>query len=184
MPTWVALLRGINVGKHKRIAMADLRALVEELGGTDVRTYVTSGNVVFASDVTDPARLEDVIADAIRASLGQDVPVVVRTAAEMAQIVAGNPFPEATADPKTLHVAFLARTPDPDAVARLAEVEKGEDDYRVVGKNVYLFYPNRLTGAVFMPNGLDAALGMVTTSRNWQTVVKLAEMAGTSGGSR
>jgi len=177
MPTYVALLRGINVGKHKRISMADLRALVENLGGTDVKTYVNSGNIVFDHEETKAATLETAIADAIRDRIGQEVPVVVRTAQEMAEIVAGNPFPDVAGDHTTLHVTFLARTPDPKAVKALAEAEKGDDDYRVVGKDVYLYYPNKLTGAVFMPNGLDAALGMVTTSRNWRTVTKLAEMA-------
>ncbi len=176
MPTYVALLRGINVGKHKRISMEDLRALVAGLGATDVRTYVNSGNVVFRSDEPDAASLERTIADAIREKLGQEVPVVIRTGEEMAEIVRSNPFPDVT-DHRTLHVTFLARTPDPAAVAALATVEKGDDDYRVIGREVYLHYPNRLTGAVFMPNGLDDALGMVTTSRNWRTVVKLAGMA-------
>lgn len=177
MPTYVALLRGINVGKHKRIAMADLRALVEDLGGAGVKTYVNSGNIVFGHEGTDPAVLEGAIADAIRDRIRHDVPVVIRTGEELAEIVAKNPFPDAAVDHKTLHVTFLARTPDAEAVKALAKAEKGPDDYRVVGKEVYLSYPNKLTGAVFMPNGLDAALGMVTTSRNWQTVTKLAEMA-------
>jgi uncharacterized protein (DUF1697 family) len=177
MPTYIALLRGINVGKHKRIAMADLRALVEDLGGTDVQTYVNSGNVVFDHDETDATSLEHAIAGAIRDRIGHEVPVVIRTAEELAAVVAGNPFPDAASDHKTLHVTFLARTPDAGAVTKLEGAEKGPDDYRIVGNNIYLFYPNKLTGAVFMPHGLDAAVGMVTTSRNWQTVTKLAEMA-------
>ena len=178
MPTYVALLRGINVGKHKRIAMADLRALVAGVGGTDVRTYVNSGNVVFDHEEVDVASLERAIEEAIQETIGHDVPVVIRTGEELARIVAENPFPEAAADHKTLHVTFLARTLERETVAWLAGAEKGPDDYRIVGNNVYLFYPNKLSGAVFMPNGLDGALGMVTTSRNWQTVTKLAEMAG------
>lgn len=177
MTTYVALLRGINIGKHKRIAMADLRALVEDLGGTDVKTYANSGNVVFGHTESGATRLEVAIADAIRDRTGQDVPVVIRTGEELAEIVSKNPFPDAAVDHKTLHVTFLARTPDAEAVKALAKAEKGPDDYRVVGKEVYLSYPNKLTGAVFMPNGMDTALGMVTTSRNWQTVTKLTEMA-------
>jgi uncharacterized protein (DUF1697 family) len=177
MPSYVALLRGINVGKSKRISMADLRALVEHLGGTDVKTYVNSGNIVFGHEETSEEKLETAIADAIKDRIGHEVPVVIRTGAELAKIVAGNPFPDAAADPKTLHVTFLAKKPDAKAVKALADAEKGPDDYRVVGKDVYLFYPNKLSGAVFMPNGLDAALGMVTTSRNWRTVTTLAEMA-------
>ncbi|HVL23593.1 MAG TPA: DUF1697 domain-containing protein [Thermomicrobiales bacterium] len=177
MPIYVALLRGINVGKSRRISMADLRALVEHLGGTGVKTYVNSGNIVFGHEETSAATLETAIADAINERIGQAVPVVIRTGDELATIVEKNPFPDAVSDPKTLHVTFLAKKPDAKAVKALADAEKGPDDYRVVGRDVYLFYPNKLTGAVFMPNGLDAALGMVTTSRNWRTVTTLAEMA-------
>jgi uncharacterized protein (DUF1697 family) len=177
MPSYVALLRGINVGKNKRIAMAELRSLVEGLGYSGVMTHLNSGNVVF----TGPEGPNQVIAarieEKIRADLGMDVAVVVRTGEEMRRIMAENPFPARAEDHKTLHVAFLADVPDPAAVAALASVEKGEDDYRVIGDNVYLSYPNKLTGAVFMPNGLDRALGLASTSRNWRTVVKLAEMS-------
>jgi uncharacterized protein (DUF1697 family) len=101
MPSYVALLRGINVGKSKRISMADLRALVEHLGGTDVKTYVNSGNIVFGHEETSEEKLETAIADAIKDRIGHEVPVVIRTGAELAKIVAGNPFPDAAADPKT-----------------------------------------------------------------------------------
>jgi uncharacterized protein (DUF1697 family) len=177
MPRYVALLQGINVGKHKRIAMADLRALVEGLGHADAQTHLNSGNVVFTVEDGTNAELAAAIEDAIAARLGLHVPVVVRSGAELARIVANNPFPEAAADPKTLHVTFLGAEPDPERVAALAEVERGEDDYRVAGSDVYLFYPNKLTGATFMPTGLGTALGVVATSRNWRTVTRLAEMA-------
>lgn len=177
MPRYVALLQGINIGKHKRVAMADLTALVEGLGHADVKTHLNSGNVVFTAGGGTNAELATAIEDAIAAELGLDVPVVVRSGEELARIVANNPFPEAAADPKTLHVTFLGAEPDPERVAALAEVDRGEDDYRVAGADVYLFYPNRTTGATFMPTGLGKALGVVATSRNWRTVTRLAEMA-------
>jgi uncharacterized protein (DUF1697 family) len=176
---YAALLRGINVGKHKRIAMADLRALVEGLGYTDVKTHLNSGNVVFTAAGGDNLELAGAIEAAIAAETGLAVPVVVRSGAELAGIVANNPFPDAAADPATLHVTFLGAAPDPERVAALAEVDRGEDDFRVAGDVVYLFYPNKLTGATFMPTGLDAALGVVATSRNWRTVTKLAELTAT-----
>ena len=177
MPRYVALLQGINVGKHKRVAMADLRALVERLGYTEVKTHLNSGNVVFAAASSANEELATLIEDAISKELGLEVPVVVRSGEELARIVAGNPFPEAAADQTTLHVTFLSEAPDPERVAALAEVERGDDDYRVVGANVYLYYPHKLTGATFMPTGLGKALGVVATSRNWRTVTRLAEMA-------
>jgi uncharacterized protein (DUF1697 family) len=178
MPRYVALLQGINVGKHKRIAMKDLRALVERLGYSDVTTHLNSGNVVFtAARATDEALAAGIEA-AIASDLGLDVPVVVRSGDALARIVENNPFPDAAADHTTLHVTFLGADPAPDRVASLAERERGEDDYRVEGADVYLFYPNKTSGAVFMPTGLGPALGVVATSRNWRTVTKLAELAG------
>ncbi|MBA2247949.1 MAG: DUF1697 domain-containing protein, partial [Chloroflexia bacterium] len=107
----------------------------------------------------------------------QPVPVIIRSAAEMAATVANNPFPERVPEPTTLHVSFLSATPDPAAVAALEDIEKGEDDYRVIGRDIYLSYPNGMSGAVFMVNGFDRALAVTSTSRNWRTVTKLAEMA-------
>jgi uncharacterized protein (DUF1697 family) len=172
MPRYVALLQGINVGKHRRIAMSDLKAIVEGLGHTEVRTHLNSGNVVFTAGKRPNDGLAREIADAVTARTGLDVPVVIRSGEEMRAIVASNPFPNA-ADHKTLHVTFLGATPHPDDVAALAQRDRGDDDYRVVGADVYLHYPNKITGAVFTLNGLSA----VATSRNWRTVTRLAEMS-------
>lgn len=177
MARYVALLQGINVGKHKRIAMSDLRTLVEGLGHTDVTTHLNSGNVVFTADERSNEELAGELQAAIATALGLEIPVVVRSGEEMRAIVANNPFPEAAADHKTLHVAFLDRELDPQHVVALAEAERGDDDYRIDGPNVYLYYPNYLTGATFLPNGLGKGQGVVSTSRNWRTVTRLAEMA-------
>jgi len=177
MPAYVALLRGINVGPRKRIAMAELRRLVSELGHTNVSTYVNSGNVVFDSESTDTVAIAADLEAALAETIGQPVAVVVRSAAEMAATVANNPFPERVPEPATLHVSFLSATPDPALVNALRVVEKGEDDYRVVDQDIYLSYPNGMSGAVFMVNGFDRALAVTSTSRNWRTVTTLAAMA-------
>ncbi|HWV23687.1 MAG TPA: DUF1697 domain-containing protein [Thermomicrobiales bacterium] len=172
MATYVALLRGINVGGNKRIAMAALRELVEGLGYGNVQTYVNSGNVVFTTAMSPNGDIARNIHEAIRRQLGMDVAIIVRTDEEVRRVVAGNPFPERVEEPKTLHVTFLAETPDPDEVAKLADLPRGDDDYRVIGDVVYLSYPNKMTGAVFLPK-----LSVPQTNRNWTTVMKLAEMA-------
>lgn len=177
MPRYVALLRGINVGRNKRISMQDLRTLVESLGHQEVRTHLNSGNVVFTAAERSHEELARKIEASILSTLGMDVPVIVRTGEELGTIVDNNPFPEHADDHKTLHVTFLSTTPDARLVDALADVEKGDDDYRVVGTDVYLYYPNKLTGAVFMPAGLDKALKVTTTSRNWRTVTTLSTMA-------
>lgn len=176
MADYIALLRGINVGKNKRVAMADLRALVERIGYTNVKTHLNSGNVVFSGPSQPNQAVAAAIETAIAQTLAMEIPVVVRTGEELQRIVAENPFPERADDHTTLHVAFLSGTPDPKVVDTLASVDKGDDDYRVLGDNVYLSYPNKITGAVFMPTGLDNALNLPSTSRNWRTVLKLAEM--------
>ncbi len=179
MPRYVALLRGINIGAKKRIAMTDLKALVEDLGHDDVATYVNSGNVAFSTtDDWDNRELGRTITAALASHHGLAVPVVVRSGEELARIVAGNPWPEHAVSHKTLHVSFLDAEPEPALVEALLHAERGDDDYRVIGDNVYLHYPNGMSGAVFMVNGLDQALGVTATSRNWRTVLKLAEMTG------
>lgn len=177
MATFVALLRGINVGPRKRIAMAELRELVARLGHTSATTYVNSGNVVFDSASTDPLTIAADLEAALGETIGQPIPVVIRNAAEMAATVANNPFPERVPEPTTLHVSFLSATPDPVLVDAFRNVETGEDDYRVIGRDIYLSYPNGVSGAVFMVNGFDRALAVTSTSRNWRTVTTLAEMA-------
>ncbi|CAN5836098.1 DUF1697 domain-containing protein [soil metagenome] len=179
MKRYVALLRGVNIGAKKRIRMVDRRALIESLGYKEVKTYVNSGNAVFTSSAAcDNATLAKRIGEALSAEHGLDVPVVVRSGGEVALIVANNPFPEHAANHKTLHVSFLSEEPSADLVDALSSMDRGEDEYRVFGENVYLHYPNGISGAVFMVNGLDKALKVDSTSRNWRTLVALAEMAG------
>ena len=173
MTQYVGLLQGINIGKHKRIAMSDLKTIVENLGHSDVKTHLNSGNVVFTAEGSNDD-LARVIEGAITSQLGIDVPVVVPSGDEMRRIVENNPFPNAAVDHTTLHVTFLSSVLDPATVASLAEREKGDDDYRVAGTNVYLHYPNKITGAVFTLHGLN----VVATSRKWRTVTRLAEMVG------
>jgi uncharacterized protein (DUF1697 family) len=107
---YVALLRGINLGARNKLAMADLRTLVTELGAEDVETYVQSGNVVFTSG-SSAATLKRQIEERIRRDHGHEIAVLLRTRAELAKLVAGNPFPRAGKDPATLHVTFLADAP-------------------------------------------------------------------------
>ena len=178
MTTCVALLRGINIGSKKRIAMADLRALVADLGYGNPRTLVNSGNVVFDRDGN--ASNEQVaasIGDALRDCHSLKVPVVVRTGDELRAIVARNPFPDVAATPKLLHVFFLGVKPEAARVEALQEVERGDDDFKVIGSELYLSVPNGLSGGTLSLLNLDRMLGVLTTSRNWNTVTKLATMA-------
>jgi uncharacterized protein (DUF1697 family) len=155
--------------------MADLRALVEELGGEEVRTYLQSGNVVFRSRST-PSKLEEALAQSIRRTFGLDVTVLVLTAERLAKIVADNPFVVRGAAPAALHVTFLASRPDPTRVRRLSDGSFAPDEFRAAGDAVYLHCPNgygrtKLSNAV-----LEKQLAVPATTRNWKTVMMLAEL--------
>ncbi len=142
MTSYVALLRGINVGGHAKVAMDDLRQLFTDLGHADVKTYIQSGNVVFRSTVEDASKLARGIESRIAADMNMTVTVMLRSEEEMAQIVAANPFLGSGADESKLHVTFLAAAPDAEATARL-ETPAGEpDELAIVGQEVYLHCPN------------------------------------------
>lgn len=172
MAVTVALLQGVNVGKYKRISMADFKALIADLGGRDAVTVANSGNIVFTHDQTDEAKLCAAIEKAVTEHVGVEIPTVTRTAAEMQQIVAANPYPEVT-DTKCLHVDFLANeTPDV-----LEDIEFGEDHLTVIGREIYMHLPNKISGTTHDGKTIQKRLGTRHTSRNWNTVTKLAQIA-------
>jgi uncharacterized protein (DUF1697 family) len=174
--TYVALLRGINLGSRKRVSMPDLQALFASLGAEDVVTYVQSGNVVFTS--SDGAeKLIAALERRIRRDLGLTVTVLLRTQPQLAKVLAGNPFAKRVKEASKLHVTFLAEKPDRSLVSDLDPEPAAPDEFRVVGQEVYLHCPNgygrsKLTNAYF-----EKQLGVAATTRNWNTVTKLAELA-------
>lgn len=173
----VALLRGINVGKAKRLAMADLRALVEELGYADVRTLLNSGNVVFAAPGVTAGEAAARIEEAIAARVGFSSRVTVLTAAELAAAVAGNPLLELADNPSRLLVAVLS---DP-ADRRLLEPLVGQDwapEVLALGARVaYHWCPDGVL-ASRLAEAMGRALGDAVTTRNWATMTKLHLLAG------
>ena len=165
------LLRGVNVGKHNRIAMADFRALLEGVGATDVRTLLQSGN----SGVTaDPTGLEEKVEHALREQVGLNVRVLVRTLDQLEQVVAECPFPEkAASDPKMLHVAFLEHPADPDTVAAFG-LRHGDDEIALGEKDLYLSYAKSSFDSPI--NKVLTKLAGVASTRNWNTVLKLRDL--------
>jgi uncharacterized protein (DUF1697 family) len=172
MTTYIALLRGINVGKAKRIAMADLRALLEGLGHTDVATLLNSGNVVFRSDKKTSAKIATEIAAAIAAQLKIDVPVIVKSAKDLAAIMAENPFADTATDPSRLLVAF---TPDAATLANLNAIAPhvvAPEQFLVGTHAAYL----HCASGILESKAAEAMLGKAgkaATTRNWGTVQKL-----------
>lgn len=173
MTTYVALLRGINVGKAKRVAMADLRALVEELGHTDVATVLMSGNVVFSSSKRGASALARGIEDAIREQLGMDVRVLVRRATEVRKVVDDVPFAdEAAKAPNRLQVTFLDGVPDRSALRPVLEADWSPEAVAVGKGVVYAWQPNGMTGSK-LGEALAKVPGPVATTRNLATLQKL-----------
>ncbi len=172
---YVALVRGVNLGARNRLAMADLRRVVEDVGGRDVQTYVQSGNAVFRSSA-GRAKLERELASGL-GGLGLECPVIVRTARQLGALAAGNPFARPRRDPLTLHVTFLAAKPARERMRRLAAGDFAPDELHVAGTDVYLHCPNGYGRSTLSNAFLERQLGVPATTRNWRTVTALAELS-------
>jgi uncharacterized protein (DUF1697 family) len=173
----IALLRGINLGPNRRVAMADLRRLLADAGHEDVRTHLQSGNVLLTSDAP-PEKLQRDLRKQIDEALGIDVEVVVRSRAELADAIERNPFAREAADqPKRLQVSFCDAEPDPAIAAKLEEAAAGGERVAVSGREIYAWHPDGIQRSVLAKQLADRRLGVTTTARNWNTVTKLLEMA-------
>ena len=176
MRTYVALLRGINVGGQTRVGMDDLRRLFDALGHAAVQSYLQSGNVIFRSPVDEPSRVAGEIERRIAGDLGVMVTVLVRTADDLAQVVANNPFVGREIDPATLHVTFLAHAPQPERVARLETTSGESDELALVRREVYVHCPNGYGRTKLNNAYIERQLGVAATTRNWNTVSRLREL--------
>jgi uncharacterized protein (DUF1697 family) len=175
----ILLLRGINIGPNKRIAMPELRALLTEAGFEGVRTYVQSGNVVLMSSVSANklgARSEKLIAE----RFGFDVDVIVRTADELAEVVARNPLADVADNPKRYQVSFLDAEPNPEAVAKIADAAAPTERLVLVGRELYAWHPDGVGRSKMWTKLAGNTLGVRATARNWTTVTTLLEMSSES----
>lgn len=179
MTTWIALLRGINVGGNRRVPMADLRAALEALGLDAVQTYIVSGNVVFRSRRTDAVALTADIEAAIDRRFGFGVAVVLRTAAEMRAVLAGDPLPAGSAaDPARRYAIFLSADPAPERLAAIDPADVAPDEFVASDRVIHAWYRNGLQESKLAGRLTDRGLGVTATARNWNTVRKLVELAG------
>jgi uncharacterized protein (DUF1697 family) len=173
---FVALLRGINVGKHRRLAMADLRAVLTEAGHTDVTTHLQSGNVILETRERSPDTVARSIEETLGTGLDLDIDVIVRKASDLTKVAKNNPFLGRGADPATLYVAFLKSKPAAAAARALKDADFGRDEFVLRGAELYLRYPggygrSKMTGATF-----ERVLRTPVTVRNWKVVTKLVEL--------
>ncbi|MCX4814697.1 DUF1697 domain-containing protein [Streptomyces sp. NBC_01239] len=176
--TYAALLRGINVGGNRKLPMADLRTLLEGLGLDGVRTYLQSGQAVFTSGHGDEESLAADIARAIEERFGFTVDVVVRDHAYLAAIVADCPFPAAELEGKQLHVTYYSVPLADDRFAGLDQAAFLPEEFRLGDRALYLYAPDGLGRSKLAAELSRPRLnkGVVATTRNWNTVVKLVEM--------
>jgi uncharacterized protein (DUF1697 family) len=174
----VAFLRAVNVAGRASLAMADLRKLGEGLGFTNVRTLLQSGNLVFDSGVKKAPTLESAFEAALKKH-GIETDFMVRRADELDAVIAANPFPkEANSDPGHLVVMFLKDAPGAKAVVALQAAVKGREVIRHKGRELYIVYPDGIGRSKLTNKFIESRLDTRGTGRNWNTVTKLAALAG------
>jgi uncharacterized protein (DUF1697 family) len=192
MPIYISMLRGINVGGHKRVKMDELRKSFEGLGFEQVQTYIQSGNVVFKAGKLSTPKLSKRIEEAILRDFGFPVSVISRSSDELAAVIEGNPFLKERSldkekidkekldkekiDLERLHVMFLSEAPALAALKKLGELTAAPDQLRSIDREIYFYLPNGVSGSVLMKSPVDRILAVVTTTRNWRTVNSLHQM--------
>ncbi|HSO56695.1 MAG TPA: DUF1697 domain-containing protein [Paenisporosarcina sp.] len=174
MTIYIALLRGINVGGHNIIKMADLKQLLETMGLTNVQTYIQSGNIVFESEA-ESDELSQRIEQQIKDTFGFSVPVILRTSKEWKKMIDNCPYSvETLVDGESVHVTLLSEKPSQEALTKLQNFPSGVDQYDVQDKDIYLFLRQNFRDSK-LPLQLQK-LGVSATIRNWKTTMKLAAM--------
>jgi uncharacterized protein (DUF1697 family) len=179
MQTFISILRGINVSGQKKILMADLKVLYENLKFKDVRTYIQSGNVIFKSnEPLSDIEFEKKIEDQIFKKYDFHVPVIIRSEDEIRKIIAANPFlKEKNIEQKKLHVTFLSNIPDKENVESIEKMDFSPDKFMISGKEVYLYVPNGYGETKISNTFFEKKLKVKATTRNWNTVNKLSELS-------
>lgn len=175
MQTLIALLRGINVGGKHKLPMRELKTILEALGLEDVQTYIQSGNVVFRSERTDTTALAQEISEAIGERHGFTPQVFMLDKAALQKAMDANPFPEAEADPKSLHFFFLEAEPSDPGLDRLEAWKAERERFALIDKVFYLHAPDGIGRSKLAAN-VGRGWDVTITARNWRTVQKIMEM--------
>jgi uncharacterized protein (DUF1697 family) len=182
MKTYAALLRGINLGGRRKLPMAELRQLMEGLGHQGVRTHLQSGQAVFGTGRGDEESLAAELTEAIGKHCGFPVDVIVRDHAYLAAVADACPFPAAELEGKELHVTYFSAPVTADRFAEIDQAAHLPEEFRLGDRALYLYVPaglgqSRLAGALSRPR---VTKGLIATTRNWNTVVKLVELTNCS----
>jgi uncharacterized protein (DUF1697 family) len=177
MPTYVAMLRGINLGPHKRVKMEALRKSFESLGLKNVQTYIQSGNVIFKAGKTSPTALHSKIEARIASDFGFSSLTILRSQEELGKVVKANPFlKQAGTRHEKLHVIFLSETPERDVLKQLEGLTKSPDASCCLGQEIYLHLPNGFSQSSMIHNPLERKLLTRATTRNWRSVNNIYQM--------
>ena len=177
MNTYIALLRGINVGGHNSLPMKALVAILEGTGARNVKTYIQSGNAVFQSAEKNPSQLATQLAAEIKKRHGFAPYTLVLGLEAMKKAIAKNPFPEAEADPSSLHLGFLTSRPKSPDLEKLSSLKRESERFHLSDGVFYLHAPEGV-GRSKLAASAEKLLGVPMTDRNWRTVCKVMEMAG------
>jgi uncharacterized protein (DUF1697 family) len=178
MARHIALLRGINVGGHKKVPMADLRAALADAGFEDVKTYVQSGNVALTAKERSPAKVGRKIEQAIEDAFGFDVAVVVRSREEIAALVEDDPLGDVATNPTYRVVVFLAEKLDPKRVADVDPAAFAPEAFALRDYEIVMWAPDGQRDSKLVKTLSEKRTGVVGTARNWKTVLKLLDLAG------
>src|SRR5882724_11143354 len=178
MPVVICMLRAVNVGGHNKIKMDALKALCVSLKLKDPQTYVQSGNVIFKTEEKDLTKLTKRIQSAIEREVGFRPDVILRTAAELQEVVERNPFAKRNGiEPGKLLVNFLAADPGKDAREKGLAIKIGPEEMHLIGREAYIYFPNGQGRSKLPWAAIERALGTSGTGRNWNSVTKMLEMA-------
>jgi uncharacterized protein (DUF1697 family) len=177
MATYVALLRSVNVAGHGRLSMPEVKQAFLALGHTDVSTYIQTGNVLFRSPSKSMSKLSADIEGQLERDFGSAPAVILRTVADLARVASASPFAARGADPSKHHVTFLATSPSQVRVAAFTAPPSGRDELLLDGQEVYVHTPDGYAGSKLTGAMLERRLGVLSTTRNWNTVTKLSALA-------
>ena len=174
---YAALLRGINVGGNKKVPMADLRVMTAKLGLEDPKTLLQSGNLVFSAKTQPMAKLEELLEAATKKHIGVECSYLVRSASEWTRLMSANPFrTEAKSDPAHLAVTFCREAPTASALQALRAEVRGKEDFEVVGRELFVWYPDGMGTSKLAIALSKNRLGTICTARNWNTVTKVGAL--------
>ncbi|MDO6436779.1 DUF1697 domain-containing protein [Cyclobacterium sp. 1_MG-2023] len=175
----IAILRGINVGGKRKILMVDLKSLFEEIGYSEISTYIQSGNVIFTSaDKADEKEMANRIEKAIEEKFGFEVPVIVRTAKDLQKTLSNNPYyKDGEMDISPLHITFLAQNPTSENLDKIKTFDFPPDKYTIEGKDVFIYCEGKYHQSKLTNNFFENKLKVKATTRNLKTVKKLCELS-------